>query len=79
MLDGKRCSKSTYSSTKLCWYHEKMRTSTQRHSCEEVVRVDERPDDDWLFPISEYESIEEMLNAPIIKPVEIPDLETLLD
>jgi hypothetical protein len=43
------------------------------------VRVDERPDDDWLFPISEYESIEEMLNAPIIKPVEIPDLETLLD
>lgn len=56
-----------------------MLTSSQRHSCEEVVRVDERPFDDWLIPISEYESIEEMLNAPIIKPVEIPDLETLLD
>lgn len=82
LLDGTRCCKFTY--TKLCWYHEKMLTSSQRRSLERErvitndAEFDERPFDDWLIPISEYESIEEMLNAPTIKPVDIPDLETLL-
>ncbi len=63
-----------------------MLTSSQRRSLErERERVitndaefDERPFDDWLIPISEYESIEEMLNMhAAIKPVELPSLETL--
>lgn len=76
---GTRCSRFTCNPSRLCWFHQDS-VMYEHRVITTCVKFEELPYDDWLFPLSEYASVEEMLCLRIDnKPVEMPSLESLLE